>query len=274
MRPPHPNPQVIMTPGPVSHTVGVEFFAPPPAQRVQLWVNASIFDPNIKHIAFKIGLWGDVRSPSNQSSNSVPHARYSHVGIVHDKEPLRRASWGSMYRTGHGEGPYPTYQEGEGRAQAIRCNGPTVVARVERPHGEHPPPSSGPLQTKAAGINGSTGSLALRGIPRLYLGAALSPHGSPPSSWSSVPPRSCPWWTYSASCRRESLVKQEAAPHKDSVNLALVWRLFPLTQASEMCGRPPGSGGQRGAAPPKAWSRARLQRKIAEERVDASAGAQ
>ena len=75
---------------------------------------------------------------------------------------------------------------------------------------------------------------------------------------------------------RESLVEEEAAPEEESLDPAAARRLFPATQVSQAgraAARALDSGRQPGAAPPKPRAQARLRCKIAEESLEASAGA-
>ena len=75
---------------------------------------------------------------------------------------------------------------------------------------------------------------------------------------------------------RESPVEEEAAPEEERLDPEAARRLFPATQASQagrVAAQAPDGGRQPRAAPPKPRAQARLQRKIAEESLGASAGA-
>ena len=75
---------------------------------------------------------------------------------------------------------------------------------------------------------------------------------------------------------RESLFEEEAAPEEERLDPDAARRLFPAAQASQagrVAARAPDSGRQPGAAPPKPHAQVRLQRKIAEESLEAGAEA-
>ena len=75
---------------------------------------------------------------------------------------------------------------------------------------------------------------------------------------------------------RENIVKEEAAPEEERLHPGAARRLFPATQASQpgiAAARAPDGGRQPRAAPPKPRVPVRLQRKIAEESLEAGAEA-
>ena len=75
---------------------------------------------------------------------------------------------------------------------------------------------------------------------------------------------------------RESLVEEEAMPEEEHLDPGTARRLFSATQAPQVgrvAARAPDGGRQPGAAPPKPCAQVRLQRKIAEESLEAGAEA-